>query len=57
MVSSKRAGHCARDHLRPDAADMRRAYWIDRQSAGEVLTLLQLLNRDYGKTVVMVHMT
>ena len=27
---------------------------LDRQSAGEVLTLLQLLNRDYGKTVVMV---
>src|SRR6266404_4667624 len=27
---------------------------LDRQSAGEVLTLLQLLNRDHGKTVVMV---
>lgn len=27
---------------------------LDRQSAGEVLTLLQLLNRDYGKTIVMV---
>ena len=27
---------------------------LDRQSAGEVLTLLQLLNRDHGKTIVMV---
>jgi putative ABC transport system ATP-binding protein len=27
---------------------------LDRQSADEVLTLLHLLNRDYGKTVVMV---
>jgi putative ABC transport system ATP-binding protein len=27
---------------------------LDRQSAGEVLALLQRLNRDYGKTTVMV---
>jgi putative ABC transport system ATP-binding protein len=27
---------------------------LDRQSAAEVLTLLQHLNRDHGKTIVMV---
>jgi putative ABC transport system ATP-binding protein len=27
---------------------------LDRQSATEVLTLLQQLNRDHGKTIVMV---
>jgi putative ABC transport system ATP-binding protein len=27
---------------------------LDRQSAAEVLTLLQLLNREHGKTVIMV---
>ena len=27
---------------------------LDRQSAAEVLTLLQLLNRDHGKTIIMV---
>jgi len=27
---------------------------LDRQSAAEVLTLLQQLNRDHGKTVIMV---
>ena len=27
---------------------------LDRASAEEVLTLLQLLNRDHGKTIIMV---
>ena len=27
---------------------------LDRQSAAEVLTLLQQLNRDHGKTIIMV---
>jgi putative ABC transport system ATP-binding protein len=27
---------------------------LDRQSAEEILTLLQMLNRDHGKTIVMV---
>jgi putative ABC transport system ATP-binding protein len=27
---------------------------LDRQSAADVLTLLQQLNRDHGKTIVMV---
>jgi putative ABC transport system ATP-binding protein len=27
---------------------------LDRQSAEEILTLLQRLNRDHGKTIVMV---
>jgi len=27
---------------------------LDRKTADEILTLLQLLNRDFGKTIVMV---
>ncbi len=27
---------------------------LDRKSAGEILDLMQLLNRDFGKTIVMV---
>ena len=27
---------------------------LDRQSAADVLTLLQQLNRDHGKTIIMV---
>jgi putative ABC transport system ATP-binding protein len=27
---------------------------LDRNTAGEILTLLQALNRDYGKTIIMV---
>ena len=36
------------------ARPVSRADWRASQSAAEILTLLQQLNRDHGKTVIMV---
>ena len=45
----------ARDRLRPQAADLRRAHRRPRPPVGqEILGLLQTLNREHGKTIVMV---
>jgi putative ABC transport system ATP-binding protein len=47
--------HRARDRHRPDAAAVRRAHGRPRPKSGdEILELLTTLNREHGKTIVMV---
>ena len=49
-----RARHVAAERKRKVAASLELVGLADRHSAEEILGLVQLLNRQYGKTIVMV---